>query len=192
MNKLLRPMFWPHWRWRIKRWRTRMMDWLPGGAGRRSLWVALMTLVLAVLITLVWLAGRYEASQVQAELERDTADAVNELRTQLSRHVQAIQGVQAAQPNAAQWQQEMLSLLREHRDWLRVEWRDKAQNLRNQADSPLRSPVFERNPRSDMLNETLQSCLRARRLSGPAYSSTYFLPQVDGLGFACPTSTVEN
>jgi len=179
----LRLIFWTSWPLRIKRWRMRVVDWLPGGAGRRALWVALMTLVLAVLITLVWLAGRYEASQVQAELERDTADAVNELRTQLSRHVQAIQGVQAAQPNATQWQQEMQSLLREHRDWLRVEWRDTAQNLRHHADSPLRSPVFERNPRSDMLNETLQSCLRARRLSGPAYSSTYFLPQSDGLGF---------
>ena len=33
---------------------------------RLSLWVALVGLVAAVLITLVWLAGRYETSQVQA------------------------------------------------------------------------------------------------------------------------------
>lgn len=165
------------------RWRMRMNDWLPGGGGRRALWGALMALVLAVLVTLVWLAERYETSLVQAELERDTADAVNELRTQLSRHVQALQGVQATQPNAAQWQQDMVTLLREHRDWLRVEWRDRAHALQNHVDSPLRSPVFERNPRSDMLNETVQSCLRAKRLNGPAYSSTYFLPQADGLGF---------
>ena len=33
---------------------------------RLYLWVALVGLVTAVLITLVWLAGRYEASQVQA------------------------------------------------------------------------------------------------------------------------------
>ena len=36
---------------------------------------------------LVWLAGRYEISQVQTELERDTADAVSDIRTGLSRDV---------------------------------------------------------------------------------------------------------
>ncbi len=181
--KIRMPLLTPRLQTQVARWRTTMADWLPGGAGRRWLWSALIALVLAVLATLVWLAGRYEASQVQAELERDTADAVSDLRTQLSRHVQALQGVQAAQPNAAQWQQEMLALLRENRDWLRVEWRDKPLNLIGFADSPLRSPVFERNPRNEVLNETFQSCLRARRLNGPAYSSSYFLPQPDGLGF---------
>ena len=42
---------------------------------RISLWFALVGLVVALLVTLVWLAGRYEASQYQAELERDTVDA---------------------------------------------------------------------------------------------------------------------
>lgn len=181
--KLRTPPLTLRWHAQVVRWHANAADWLPGGAGRRSLWAALIALVLAVLVTLVWLAGRYEASQVQAELERDTSDAVNELRTQLSRHVQVLQGMQASQPSAAQWQQEILALLRENRDWLRVEWRDKPLNLHSFADSPLRSPAFERNPRSEVLNETLQSCLRAKRLNGPAYSSSYFLPQTDGLGF---------
>ncbi len=43
---------------------------------RRALWSALAGLVFALLGTLVWLAGRYEASQVQSRLERDAADAV--------------------------------------------------------------------------------------------------------------------
>jgi two-component system sensor histidine kinase DctS len=68
---------------------------LPWGSGRRSLWGALIALVLAVLATLVWLAGRYEASQVQAELERDTANAVGDLRGSLSRQVQALQALQS-------------------------------------------------------------------------------------------------
>jgi uncharacterized membrane protein YgaE (UPF0421/DUF939 family) len=53
---------------------------------RFSLWFALVGLVVALLITLVWLAGRYEASQYQAELERDTADAVTDIRNGFSRH----------------------------------------------------------------------------------------------------------
>ena len=156
---------------------------LPGGRGRRGLWSALIALVLALLVTLVWLAGRYEASQLQAELERDTADAVSDLRTQLARHVQALQGLQSSHPAEAFWPMEAQALLRENRDWLRVEWRDKAMSLKNFADSPLRSPVFERATRAENLNEMLQACMRARRSSGATYSSSYFLPQADGLGF---------
>jgi two-component system sensor histidine kinase DctS len=75
-----------------------------------------------------------------------------------------------------------LDLLRDNRDWLRVEWRDKAWQLKTFADSPLRAPAFERIARSEVLNEANQACQRAKRLNGPAYSSTYFLPQSDGLG----------
>ncbi|WP_299510063.1 PAS domain S-box protein [uncultured Limnohabitans sp.] len=158
-------------------------DALPGGRGRRGLWSALIALVLALLVTLVWLAGRYEASQLQAELERDTADAVSDLRTQLARHVQALQGLQSSHPTEAFWPMEAQALLRENRDWMRVEWRDKAMGLKNFADSPLRSPVFDRAPRAETLNETLQACMRAQRSNGATYSSSYFLPQADGLGF---------
>jgi two-component system sensor histidine kinase DctS len=84
----------PTFKARTLAWWLAVEDALPGGRGRRSLWSALIALVMAVLVTLVWLAGRYEASQLQAELERDTVNAVGDLRTQLSRHVQALQGLQ--------------------------------------------------------------------------------------------------
>ena len=67
-----------HWLWRY--WQ---------GAWRRwSLWTLLVALVAAMLVTLVWLAGRYEASVVQAQLERDAADAVSDIRTALARNLQ--------------------------------------------------------------------------------------------------------
>ena len=169
--------------------KTRTLAWwqaveeaLPGGRGRRSLWSALIALVMAVLMTLVWLAGRYETSQLQAELERDTANAVSDLRTQLSRHVQALQGLQSSHPSEALWSLEGQVLLRENRDMLRIEWRDSALNLNQSLDSPLRSPVFERVPRTETLSDTQQACLQAKRGSGPSYSRSYFLPQTDGLG----------
>ena len=155
---------------------------LPWGSGRRSLWGALIALVLAVLATLVWLAGRYEASQVQAELERDTANAVGDLRSSLSRQVQALQALQSGHFLAEEWQPKALDLLRGNRDWLRVEWRDPAWQLQAFADSPLRAPAFERIPRPELLNEANQACQRAKRLNSPTYSSTYYLPQSDGLG----------
>ena len=146
------------------------------------MWAALIALVLAVLVTLVWLAGRYEASQVQAELERDTANAVSDLRSSLSRHVQALQALQSSQLSPQTWPTEALVLLRNNRDWLRMEWRTQDWRLVASADSPLRAPAFERIGRPEVLNEASQACQRTRRLNGPAYSSSYFLPQADGLG----------
>jgi len=172
----------PSLRARTFAWWLAIEDALPGGRGRRSLWGALIVLVMAVLVTLVWLAGRYEASQLQAELERDTANAVSDLRTQLSRHVQALQGLQSRHASAAFWALEAQSLLSENRDILRIEWRDPALNLKMMVDSSLRSPVFERVRRNEALNEAQQACLRAKRSNGPSYSHSYFLPQTDGLG----------
>ena len=182
MKKLGATRLMADWHKHLHRLRAQLDEALPWGSGRRSLWAALIALVLAVLATLVWLAGRYEASQVQAELERDTADAVGDLRSSLSRQIQALQALQSGHLAPASWQPPALDLLRDNRDWLRVEWRDKAWQLKAFADSPLRAPAFERIARNEVLNEASQACQRAKRLNGPAYSSTYFLPQNDGLG----------
>jgi two-component system sensor histidine kinase DctS len=162
--------------------RAKLDESLPWDSGRRSLWAALIALVLAVLVTLVWLAGRYEASQVQAELEQDTANAVGDLRSGLRRQVQALQALQSSHFSPSDWQTRALELLRDNRDWLRIEWRDQSWHLQAFADSPLRAPAFERIARTDVLNDANQACQRTKRLNGPAYSSTYFLPQIDGMG----------
>ena len=179
MNAWLR--VWPaHWQRRAQSWRRTLDDLLPWRTGRLSLWLALIALVLAMLATLVWLAGRYEASQVQAELERDTQDAVNDLRTGLAHDVQALQGLQAlAQDQRARALQ---SLMRDKREWLRLEERDPQWRLLEAKDSPLRAPAFERTPRQEVLNEMVRSCLRAKQFNGPAYSGSYYLPLANGLG----------
>ena len=168
------------WQGRLQKWKRTLDDLLPWRAGRMSLWLALITLVLATLITLVWLAGRYEASQVQAELERDTQDAISDLRTGLAHDTQALQGLQvlAADRRADAVQ----TLLRNHREWLRVEQRDTQWQLLRGEDSPLRAPAFERTPRQESLHEMVRACLRARQFNGPAYSGSYYLPMANGLG----------
>ena len=177
----------PHWMRKIARrttdWWQAFFETLPGGRGRGALWMVLIALVMAVLITLVWLAGRYEASQLQAELDRDTASAVYDLRRQLARETHSLQGLPFSTSSDTRWNNEALALMREHREWLRIESRDAALRLKNQENSPLRKPVYESASRGAALNETLQACLRAQRLNGPSYSSSYFLPQQDGLGF---------
>jgi two-component system sensor histidine kinase DctS len=170
-----------HLNWWAQRTQRLIFLW-PFRDRRLYLWAALVGLVVAVLITLVWLAGRYEASQVQATLERDTGDAVNDIRSKLMRDVQELQALHANFTSTATWGPAAIGLLREHRDWLRVEWRDAQWHVRAAADSPLRAPSFFRTPRSNAQNEVVQACQRAKRSSGPAYSSSYFVPQVDGMG----------
>ncbi|MEO7391737.1 MAG: ATP-binding protein [Ramlibacter sp.] len=149
---------------------------------RWSLWAMLVALVVALLATLVWLAGRYEASQVQTKLERDTADALGDIRSALTRNVQSLQALQSGPPTAARWSEEALSLLRAHREWMRIEWRDANLHTATFVDSPYRAPVFARLGRNNAQADVALACANSRRVSGPAYSSSYFVPQLDGLG----------
>ncbi len=162
---------------------------------RRILWGLLVTLVVALLAILVWLAGRYEAGQTQIRLDRDAAEAVSDIRAALTRNVQSLQALQYAlgtgvvnktpvQSGAALgvWNQEASSILREHREMLRIEWRDAQLKQLVTADTPYSPPVYQRMGRSTLLGELQTACDIAQRLSGPAYSTSYFVPQFDGLG----------
>jgi two-component system, LuxR family, sensor histidine kinase DctS len=161
---------WP--RWWASMWPTR----------RGVLWALLVALVLTLLVTLVWLAGRYEASQVQSRLERDATEAASDIRTALTRNVQNLQALQAlpAQPSA--WVQDATAILRGHREMVRIEWLDAQLNTVAAADSPYQKPLFTKLARSATQSDVQIACGVARRLSGPAYSASHFLPQPDGLG----------
>jgi two-component system sensor histidine kinase DctS len=150
---------------------------------RISLWFALVGLVLALLVTLVWLAGRYEASQYQAELDRDTVDAVSDIRRSLTTHAMSLQALNAKALNAKYWRAEAEALLSQRREWLRVERRDLQGVVSEHASSPFREPMFDSASRLKEQTEITQTCARAKRLNGPAYSRTYFVPQAGGLGF---------
>src|SRR5262245_24293755 len=91
---------------------------------RWFLWVLLAVLVLALLVTVVWLAGRHEVEQTQTALDRDTADAVSDLRGGLQRNSQTLRASLADGVDAEQWEARAAALLREHREWLRLEWLD--------------------------------------------------------------------
>jgi two-component system sensor histidine kinase DctS len=149
---------------------------------RGSLWLALVLLVAGLLVMLVWLAGRFEISQVQERLERDTADAVSDIRSALTRNVQALQSLYAGSPTPGSWSVDAASMLHEHREWSRLEWRDPGLALLAGVDSPFRAPVFDRMGRDNARADIAQACLTARKYNGPAYSASYFVPQSDGLG----------
>ncbi|TAG36094.1 MAG: PAS domain S-box protein [Polaromonas sp.] len=153
------------------------------GVQRWALWVLLLVLVASLLTTLVWLAGRYESSQVQSRLEHDAAEIVTDIRAGLNRNTQSLQALQSSERTPDSWRLAAADLLRERREIMRLEWRDEALQVLAQVGTPYRSPVFERLGRSSVQADISLACSTARRLSSTAYSSSYFLPQTDGLGF---------
>jgi len=159
---------------RLRRW---------AGAWRRwSLWALLVLLVASMLVTLVWLAGRYEASQVQARLERDTADAVVDIRNAFAHNLQNLQALQAGDPDLASWEARAAELLATRRELVRIEWRDAQLQLRAHAESPYRPQHWDPSKRSSLHSEAALACTNAPRINGPSYSSSYFQPLPDGAG----------
>ncbi|MEO8857986.1 MAG: ATP-binding protein [Burkholderiaceae bacterium] len=153
------------------------------GNRRRLLWAMLVVLVAAVLVMLVWLAGRYEASEVQGRLDRDVNDAVADLRNALGRNAQSLQALQSRNMARTDTRSaDATTLLREHRELLRIEWRDSALAMVAGSDTPFRAPVFNPAARGSEQSEMLVACTNARRAGGPAYSPSYFVPQRDGMG----------
>ena len=152
------------------------------GRKRFVLWALLVALVLALLGMLVWLAGRYETSQIESRLERDAAESVRDIRNGLTRNIQSFQALHSSSPATDAWLFPTTDLLRERREIMRLEWRSDALDVLTFVDTPYRQPIFERLGRSTTQADVGAACSAARRLSGAAYSSSYFLPQPDGLG----------
>ena len=160
------------------------MRWIaPRSLARWALWLSLLVLLVCMLGTLVWLAGRYEVSQVENRMAEDASDAVADIRNGLTRNVQSLQALQFAGQAAAPWEQEAASLLREHREWLRLEWRDVRLKLKSEVDTPFRAPVFGLMGTMFQMPEVVQACSVAQRQSGPGYSASTYVPQANGQGF---------
>jgi len=156
---------------------------VPSAWRRRGLWTSLLLLLLSLLAILVWLAGRYEASQEQSRIERATSAAVSDIRAALSRNSRSLLATQYGDPAPELWSLAAYSLLRERREMVRMEWRDSNLKLLAQTDSPYRSPIFDPGERPESPNsELVQNCNNTRRFSGPSYSGTYYVPLDDGLG----------
>jgi two-component system, LuxR family, sensor histidine kinase DctS len=148
-----------------------------GAVFKRSLlWVVLSALLLALLAVLIWLAGRYEASRWQSDVERDAQEAAAQLRAELNRNVQSLQVLQS-RDSAAAWITEAQGLLRTRREVLRLEWRGPNNETVIAADTPY-WPAGWLNGGYRNDTDAQMACNAAKRSSGPAYSASYFMPGV--------------
>ncbi len=148
---------------------------------RRSLlWFALIALVAGALALLIWLAGRYELEREQQAVERDAQQAAAQLRGALSRHVQSLSTllVDGAQPQ--RWQENSAALLRQHREVVRVEWRDAQGQLLRWGGSPFEGNRFA--PQAQMPPEMRQACETAARAAAPSFGPSHFAMPEQGLG----------
>ena len=162
----------------MNRWR-----WLAAVEARRwVLWGVLLLLVVVLLTALAWLALRYEKAQMQDQLERDTVDAVGDVRAAMQRNVQTLQALQPEAQSPAVWVAPAEEVLRNHREWVRLEWRGPALQLRVGVDSVYRTPVFARLGRDNALADVEQACALARRTSAAAYAPSTFVSVQDGQG----------
>ena len=155
------------------------------GAWRRwALWFALVLVVVGLLATLVWLARGHEIEQTQRDLDRDNADAAQVLRQRLARNLQDLHGLAATHADPIGWRTGATQLLREHREWMRLQWHDAALNLRAVADSPFYPALVPPPPDGNTHHpsDIANLCGQASKLGAAAYAPSRFVPRASGLG----------
>jgi two-component system, LuxR family, sensor histidine kinase DctS len=157
-----------------------------GRSGLRSrrwlLWGALLALVLALLGVLVFLATEYEEGRNQVELESDAAQLASDIRSELFRNVQTLQSLHSVAPTVNSWAAPAAELLSAHREMVRLEWRSNGYALLASRFTPYMADLAGEINRERALPDVRQACESAQRVSGPAFSPSYFWPLNAGLG----------
>ena len=148
---------------------------------RWLLWGALVLLVSALLVTLVWLARRYEAGRLQERIELDAVDVAGDIRSRLMRNAQNLQGLAVLDVGLPQpWSLRAAGLLRSHREMLRIELRDADLQLLANADSEARAAVFDPQDRVALPKPVAQACRTARATGGPWYAGSRPVTTISG------------
>lgn len=150
---------------------------------RRSLpWVALVTLLLVVQGLLVALTIDYETARAQERVDNMAAEISAQLRREVSSSVQQLQALQWQDPGGERWAADVAPLLRSRPAILRAERRNARMGIEEAVDSPFQPAVFGFRDRGGFNSETVVACEAARRTGSGAFSRSYFVPQVSGLG----------
>jgi two-component system sensor histidine kinase DctS len=151
------------------------------GFNRNPLWMALVLLVLSLLMTLVWLAGRYELEKLQIQTNRDASDGVSDLRAGLNRNLHALESMIPISGSPTQWARHTEASMRERAEWLRIEWRNGQMELVTAANSPTHNPRQMELISQRLLPEVQWACAQARRDSMATYTPSVFVTQEHGV-----------
>lgn len=158
---------------RPRRWRRWRRTWP---------WVLLVALLLVAQVLLLWLTANYEQTRAQEQVELAAASAAADVRQALAGDLQSLQALLWNDPSLPQWRDDAQTLLRNRREVMRLERRDTRFAIQDAVDSPFRPQLFSLISRDDLDLEAEVACAAARRLAGPAFSRSYFVPLPGGLG----------
>ena len=154
----------------------------PGRTRRALLWATLVLLLLVAQTLLVALTLSYESTRAQDEADTVASEAAAEIKRDMLRTMQALQGLMWGEPLLAHWRDNAVELMRQQRELLRVERRDPRAAIVDAVDSPLAQPLFRQMSRQDLDIDTDVACNTALRLAAPVFSRSYFVPLPDGYG----------
>jgi signal transduction histidine kinase len=157
---------------------TPHLEQIPIFSKARRAWLlgSLFVLIVLLLMSLVWLVGRYEQSRFEDQLERSASSIATEIRSQLTHRAHQVQHL--ALPS-----NQTHAFLNLSPDIVRIEQRDRQLKAQFALNAPTPAlGVYSKLPRSNFLPEVYQACALAVRTSEPAFSPSYFVPQGDGSG----------
>jgi two-component system sensor histidine kinase DctS len=154
---------------------------------QRPKWLPWALLVLLLLFTqgvLLRLAFRYERDRVQERLDHLAAAAANDLRRLLQQDLEQLQYIQLDLQAGGDGAARMASVLREHREILRIERRAPGSLAVLSTTISLYDPRTAQTPlkREEQQGETLAACRAAEHLAAPRISGSYFLVSGERLG----------
>ncbi|AKJ26963.1 two-component system sensor histidine kinase NtrB [Caldimonas brevitalea] len=145
-------------------------------------WVLLVGLLAVAQTALVRLTLDYESAREQELVEQTATVAASDIKQSLGRDLQSLQALLWNEPPREQWLRDAAELLRARREMVRIERRDLEMAIESDVDTPYRPPLFTQLRREAIDIDAEVACATATRLSGPAYSRSYFLPLPGGLG----------
>jgi two-component system sensor histidine kinase DctS len=148
---------------------------------RRALpWVALVALLLVAQGALWWLTRQHESSRAQEAVEAVAGAAAAELGHGLARDAHLLQALLWQEPPPGHWLSGAKTLLRERREFMRIELRGPDFSLLEALTSPYHASAFRTVARNEA--DAYAACLQATRQATPWFSRTYFVPLGDGTG----------
>ncbi|MCY1518723.1 Adaptive-response sensory-kinase SasA [compost metagenome] len=80
------------------------------------------------------------------------------------------------------WADRAAAQLREHREWLRLEWRDADLRPVEAVNTPYRTRILEESNRGPAQSDVALACATARKGGAPAYSPSHYVPVAGGGG----------
>ena len=140
----------------------------------------MVALLLVAQGALWWLTRQHESSRAQEAVEAVAGVAAAELSHGLARDTHLLQALLWQAPPPGHWPSGVQSLLRERREFMRIELRGPDFGPLEALTSPYHASAFRTVARNEA--DAQAACLQATRQATPWFSRTYFVPLGDGTG----------